>query len=194
MVVRAMIKEYTLILQEILDRGIHGENAFVSLVITGEELLRAVQLKAGNADTDRALASYKNVLPNVVEYAPDDLFGYLDENLQAMLEYAVEPAGTRNVYIGHDVISSINDVLYVAAAQVRVGVLSKDTATALGAAALLVVAKCAPQLHDLWDYTEMCYSAFGPSEVVPGLHAWEEELAELSSFRLDLQLALSSKS
>jgi hypothetical protein len=186
-----MIKEYTLLLQEILRRGVHDENDFVSLVVTGEELLRAVQIEDGNADTPRALAAYKSELPDVVQYAPSNLYSYLNDNLSGVLAYAVEPAHTRNVYIGHDIINSINDVLYVAAAQVRVGVLDEATATALGAAAVLVVARCAPQLHDLWDYTEMCYSAFGPSEVVPGLHAWEEELAELSSFRLALQLALS---
>ena len=185
-------KYLAMALERALDNGVNGPDELLDMMISGEELRRALFMSADEEAGeergllhryDAQLASYGGELPQGLDATLD---GALDD-LAALA--AAEPRLEDEHHDNERCLAGVEEVLSVAAGLHRAGKLDGEAVASLAERAARGVAQLAAELPALWELSLRRLEAQGVDPDLPGLLAFLEPLADYSSERLEVRRA-----
>lgn len=166
-------------------------NTFANVAVAGERLRRML----GGAEQthpaeEKLLARYDRWLADTEAETPPELPRLVDECLESIENYAGIPGPDRDPDDGRVLLEHLDQVLCIAGAAARRGVLTQDEIDRFADCTRGRVGSAAPRLHDLWHEAQIWMARTAPDPAYPDLHSWWETLAALSPGRLALETAL----
>jgi len=185
------IDNYAESTRQILKDGIGEQDDFVSLAIAGEQLRRAASVGEPSPQALDLLHEYQLFLAAYEGEVLDDLAGLVRESLGDLQAYCNQ-LSERNIARGEELLTELDELVSLAVAGARAGIVEISTPEELGDLILSSLSELSSSLCGLGQFAEDREILFGADLEFPKAFAWWDTIAQLAPSRIALRVTVNA--